>query len=98
MYYRGVKQVRTSSNAYSTVRYDKDGNILLETKAARKARNKAMQAARAKNKNKKKSDKTKWKKLTNKFENSCCICHQQVLVGEEIFWNIKSKRIKHVVH
>jgi len=60
MYYRGVKQVRTARNAYSTVRYDKDGNILLETKAARKARNKAMEAARAKNKNKKKSNKKKW--------------------------------------
>jgi len=98
MLIRGVKQVRTSGNRYSTVRYDKDGNILLETKAARKARNKAIEAQRAKNKNKKKSDKTKWRKLLNKYENTCCICHQVVLVGEEIFWNTKSKRIKHVIH
>jgi hypothetical protein len=36
-----IKQVRSKDNRYSTVEYDKDGNILLQTKAARKARAKA---------------------------------------------------------
>jgi hypothetical protein len=33
-----LKQVRSKDNRYSTVEYDKDGNIILQTKAARKAR------------------------------------------------------------
>jgi len=36
-----IKQVRSKDNRYSTVEYDKDGNIILQTKAARKARAKA---------------------------------------------------------
>lgn len=36
-----IKQVRSKDNRYSTVEYDKDGNILLQTKAAIKARAKA---------------------------------------------------------
>ena len=93
MYIRGIKQVRTSGNGYSTVKYDANGNILIQTKAARKARNKVIEAEKAKNKNK-----NKWKKLKNKFENTCSICHQDVSIGEEILWNINSKKIKHVIH
>ena len=33
-----IKQVRTRRNTYSTVRYDNDGNLILQTKAAKKAR------------------------------------------------------------
>ena len=33
-----LKQVRSKDNRYSTVEYDQDGNIILQTKAARKAR------------------------------------------------------------
>lgn len=38
-----IKQVRSKDNRYSTVEYDQNGNILLQTKAARKARAKAKQ-------------------------------------------------------
>lgn len=93
MYVRGIKQVRTSSNSYSTVRYDGNGNILIDTKAARKARAKA----KAINKNKKNSNKKQWKQLLNKFENTCSICNEVIPVGEEILWNVKTKKIKHVV-
>lgn len=43
-----IKQVRSRDNRYSTVQYDKDGNIILQTKAAIKARNKAKEAVRLK--------------------------------------------------
>ena len=33
-----LKQVRSKDNRYSTVEYDNDGNIILQTKAAKKAR------------------------------------------------------------
>ncbi|MEY4332026.1 MAG: hypothetical protein RLZZ196_764 [Bacteroidota bacterium] len=33
-----IKQVRSRDNRYSTVQYDSNGNIILQTKAARKAR------------------------------------------------------------
>jgi hypothetical protein len=33
-----IKQVRSKDNRYSTVEYDQNGNIILQTKAARKAR------------------------------------------------------------
>lgn len=97
MYVRGIKQVRTSGNAYSTVRYDGNGNILIETKAARKARNKAAAKAKAIEKNKKNSNKKQWKQLLNKFENTCSICNEVIPVGEEILWNVKTKKIKHVI-
>jgi len=38
-----LKQVRSKDNRYSTVEYDQNGNILLQTKAARKARAKVKQ-------------------------------------------------------
>lgn len=41
-----IKQVRSRDNRYSTVQYDQNGNIILQTKAARKARGKALQAKR----------------------------------------------------
>lgn len=33
-----LKQVRSKDNRYNTVQYDQNGNIILQTKAARKAR------------------------------------------------------------
>lgn len=33
-----IKQVRTKRNTYSAVEYDKNGNLLIQTKAAKKAR------------------------------------------------------------
>lgn len=40
------KQVRTKRNTYSTVKYDINGNLLIQTKAARKARAQAMEEAK----------------------------------------------------
>jgi hypothetical protein len=41
-----IKQVRTRRNTYSTVKYDINGNLLIETKAARKARAEAKKTVR----------------------------------------------------
>ncbi len=41
-----IKQVRSRDNRYSTVQYDQDGNIILQTKAARKARAEARKEKR----------------------------------------------------
>jgi len=43
-----IKQVRSKDNRYSTVEYDNDGNIILQTKAARKARAEARKKEEAK--------------------------------------------------
>ena len=95
-----IKQVRTRGNSFSAVQYDKDGNIILQTKAARKARAEARKASAAKQaieKNKKKSNKKQWKELSNKFENTCSVCNKTVAIGEKILWNVKTKKIKHMI-
>lgn len=43
-----LKQVRSKDNRYSTVEYDQNGNIILQTKAARKARAEARKKEQAK--------------------------------------------------
>lgn len=154
MFIRGVKQVRTGRNTYSGVRYDTNGNIILQTKAAKKARAEAKkeltkctaltkkkkpcpnlvdawrtgtlchvhdpngkfkQQVQVKRKiyketnNKqlaneaianinKKTYTYRWRKLTNKYEAFCVVCHGKIYAGEQILWHIKTKQVKHVKH
>jgi hypothetical protein len=79
-----IKQVRTKSNSFSTVRYDKDGNILTPSRVRELARNKRKEA---------KSD--KWVKITTQFYGTCSVCNGRILIGTQILWNKKSKQTKH---
>jgi hypothetical protein len=83
-----IKQVRTKSNSFSTVRYDKDGNILTP------ARKKQLKQLPKKN-HKKNTKGPKWLKLVSKFSGICCVCNYDIVVGTEIMWNKKNKKIKH---
>ena len=84
-----IKQVRTKNNSFSTVRYDKDGNILTPSrlKALRKAKkeNKDMLVKGA-----------KWVKIVSQFHGTCSVCNGKILVGTQILWNKKNKQTKHV--
>lgn len=149
-----IKQVRTKRNTYSAVQYDNNGNLLIQTKAAKKARAEAKKelikctALTKKNKpcpnlvdawrngtlchihdpngkfkqqvqvkrkiyketndkqlakaaianNNKKPNTNKWRKLTNKYEALCVVCHGTIYAGEQILWHIKTKQVKHVSH
>jgi len=79
-----IKQVRTKGNSFSTVRYDKDGNILTPSRLRELARNKRKEA---------KSD--KWVKITTQFYGTCSVCNGRILIGTQILWNKKSKQTKH---
>jgi hypothetical protein len=79
-----IKQVRTKGNSFSTVRYDKDGNILTPSRVRELARNKRKEA---------KSD--KWVKITTQFYGTCSVCNGRILIGTQILWNKKSKQTKH---
>ncbi len=79
-----IKQVRTKSNSFSTVRYDKDGNILTPSRVRELARNKRKEA---------KSD--KWVKITTQFYGTCSVCNGRILIGTQILWNKNSKQTKH---
>lgn len=76
------------------MRYDFDGNIIV-TKAQRKAHNKALAKKKAQLKAKK--NRPKWIQMENKFENPCVVCGVNIKVGEKIFYNWKTKKIKHRV-
>jgi hypothetical protein len=84
-----IKQVRTKSNAFSTVRYDKDGNILTPSRL------RALKKAK-----KEKSDKLikggKWVKITSQFYGNCSVCSDRILIGVPILWNKKNKQTKHI--
>jgi hypothetical protein len=83
-----IKNVRTKNNSFSTVRYDKDGNILTPSrlKALRKAKkeNKDISVKGA-----------KWVKITSQFNGTCSVCNGKILVGTQILWNKKNKQTKH---
>jgi hypothetical protein len=85
-----VKQVRTKSNRYSTVKYDSAGNILTPS---RKRELKKLAKEHAK---KYPKGGPKWIKIVSKFNSKCCNCDNNISVGTEILWNKKNKNIKHV--
>jgi hypothetical protein len=77
-----IKQVRTKNNSFSTVRYDKDGNILTPSRKKELA--------------KKKDNKSeKWVKITTQFYGTCSVCNGRILIGTQILWNKKNKQTKH---
>ena len=84
-----IKQVRTKSNAYSTVKYDKDGNILTPSRL------RALKKAKKENNNKPVKG-GKWFKIVSQYINTCSACNARILVGTQILWNKKNKDTKHV--
>jgi hypothetical protein len=83
-----IKQVRTKSNAFSTVRYDSAGNILTPV------RKKELKAQPKKTNKKTKGP--KWIKIISQYSGLCCVCNNGILVKEEILWNKKNKKTKHL--
>ena len=84
-----IKNVRTKNNSFSTVRYDKDGNILTPSRL------KALKKAK-KESNDKPVKGAKWVKITSQFHGTCSVCNGKILVGTQILWNKKNKQTKHV--
>ena len=84
-----IKQVRTKSNAFSTVRYDSAGNILTPV---RKKELKGLPKRTHKNNSKG----PKWIKIISQYSGLCCVCNNGILVKEEILWNKKNKKTKHL--
>ena len=84
-----IKQVRTKNNAFSTVRYDKDGNILTPSRI------KALKKARKENSQRPVKG-PKWVKITSQYPSTCSVCNSKILVGTQILWNKKNKDTKHV--
>lgn len=83
-----IKQVRTKSNSFSTVRYDKDGNILTPSRI------KALKKAKKENTNAPVKG-AKWVKITSQFLGTCSVCNGKILIGTQILWNKKNKQTKH---
>ena len=83
-----IKQVRTKSNSFSTVRYDKDGNILTPSRL------KALKKAKKEN-NSAPVKGAKWVKITSQFHGTCAVCNGKILIGTQILWNKKNKQTKH---
>jgi hypothetical protein len=81
-----IRQVRTKSNAFSTVRYDKDGNILTPSRKKELAKKKALDDTKGQ----------KWVKITTQFYGTCCVCNARILIGSQILWSKKSKQTKHI--
>ena len=84
-----IKQVRTKNNAFSTVRYDKDGNILTPSRI------KALKKARKENSQRPVKG-PKWVKIISQYPSTCSLCSSKILVGTQILWNKKNKDTKHV--
>jgi len=80
-----IKQVRTKSNAYSTVKYDKYGNILTPSRKRelKKAKEEPIKGP-------------KCIKIVSQYLGTCCVCNARISVGTHILWNKKSKSTKHV--
>ena len=83
-----IKQVRTKNNSFSTVRYDKDGNILTPSRL------KALKKAKKENTNAPVKG-AKWVKITSQFHGTCAVCNGKILIGTQILWNKKNKQTKH---
>jgi hypothetical protein len=84
-----IKQVRTKNNSFSTVRYDKDGNILTPSRL------KALRKAKKENNDKPVKD-GKWVKIVSQFHGNCSICNGRIPIGTQILWNKKNKQTKHI--
>ena len=83
-----MKQVRTKSNKYSTVKYDSSGNILTpERKKELKKLSKENAAGGS-----------QWVKMVSKFEGRCCVCNKKISPGTEMLWNKQNKRHSVVIH
>jgi hypothetical protein len=105
MIIRGVKQVRTGGNRYSAVEYDNNGNIILQTKAARKARAEARKKQEVKKTLRKCTALTKKKKpCPNKVEawRNADLCHvhdpngkfrQQIQIKKRIYKETNNKQL-----
>jgi hypothetical protein len=85
-----VKQVRTKSNRYSTVKYDSAGNILTPS------RKRELKKLAKKPSKKHSKGGPKWVKIVSKFNGTCCVCNNIISVGIDILWNKKNKKTKHV--
>jgi len=83
-----IKQVRTKTNKFNTVKYDSAGNILT---TARKKELKEL----SKKVHKKNSKGPKWVKLVSQYNGNCCVCNDRIPIGTEILWNKKNKKTKH---
>jgi hypothetical protein len=83
-----IKQVRTKNNSFSTVKYDKDGNILTPSRL------KALKKAKKEN-NSAPVKGAKWVKITSQFHGTCSVCNGKILIGTQILWNKKNKQTKH---
>ena len=83
-----IKQVRTKNNSFSTVRYDKDGNILTPSRL------KALKKAK-KEKNNAPVKGAKWVKIVSQYYCNCSICNDRIPIGTQILWNKKNKQTKH---
>ncbi len=82
-----MKQVRTKSNKYSTVKYDSAGNILTpERKKELKKISKENAVVSS-----------QWVKMVSKFEGRCCVCNKKISSGTEMLWNKQNKQTKHAV-
>jgi hypothetical protein len=84
-----IKQVRTKSNSFSTVKYDKDGNILTPSRL------KALKKAKKENNNTTVKD-GKWVKIVSQFHGNCSVCNARILIGTQMLWNKKNKQTKHI--
>lgn len=84
-----IKQVRTKSNSFSTVKYDKDGNILTPSRI------KELKKAKKENKNNPVNG-PRWVKIVTQFYGTCCVCNARILIGTPILWDKKSKSTKHI--
>jgi len=80
-----IKQVRTKSNAYSTVKYDKYGNILTPSRKRelKKAKEEPIKGHES-------------IKIISQYPSTCSACNAKILVGTQILWNKKNKNTKHV--
>jgi hypothetical protein len=80
-----IKQVRTKSNAYSTVKYDKYGNILTPSRKRelKKAKEEPIKGPES-------------IKIISQYPSTCSVCNNKILVGTQILWNKKNKNTKHV--
>ena len=84
-----IKQVRTRNNSFSTVKYDKDGNILTPSRI------KALKKAKKESKDRPVKG-PKWVKIVSQYPSTCSVCNNKILVGTQILWNKKNKQTKHV--
>jgi hypothetical protein len=39
---------------------------------------------------------TNWKQITNKYQNTCCVCNRGISMGETILWNKDESLVQHL--